>query len=112
MVRDTITPRQPARAARSGVLFGLAALLLVLIAPSPAAARLLDGVAVTAQACTMSGGGGADSLGGTRGRDVICGLGGRDRLRGNGGHDVLLGGGGGDLLQGKTGSDRLRRRPG
>src|SRR5687768_5384228 len=99
MVRNTITPRQPARGARSGVLFGLAALLLVLIAPSPAAARLIDEVAVTAQACTMTGGGGADSLGGTAGRDVMCGLGGADRLRGNGGHDVVLGGGGGDLLQ-------------
>ena len=64
MARDTITPRQPARGARSGALFGLAALLLVLIAPSPAAARLIDEVAVTAQSCTMTGGGGADSLGG------------------------------------------------
>ena len=111
MVPDTITPQQSASGARSRALFGLAALLLVLVVPSPAAARLID-EAVTAQACTMTGDGGADRLDGTGGRDVMCGLGGRDRLRGNGGHDVVLGGGGGDLLQGKAGSDRLDGGPG
>ncbi len=88
-------------------------LLLATLAIAPAAnAMLVDPVAVSAQACTMTGDGGADSLGGTAGRDVMCGLGGRDRLRGNGGHDVVLGGGGSDLLQGKGGSDRLDGGPG
>ena len=94
-----------------GVRYGFAALLARARSPaSPAAAMPVDGVGYSAQACTMSGGEGADSLGGTRGRDVMCGLGGRDRLRGNGGHDVLLGGGGGDLAlkarRGPTGSWR------
>ena len=113
MARDTITPRQRAGGARRVALLGFAAALLVVATPaSPAAAMLVDPVAVSAQACTMTGDGGADSLGGTAGRDVVCGLGGADRIRGQGGHDVLLGGAGGDLLQGKTGSDRLDGGPG
>jgi RTX calcium-binding nonapeptide repeat (4 copies) len=83
-------------------------LLLATLAIAPAAnAMLVDPVAVSAQACTVTGDGGADRLAGTAGRDVVCGLGGSDRIRGERGHDVLLGGAGGDLLQGKTGSDRL-----
>jgi hypothetical protein len=90
-----------------------AAVLLVVATPaSPAAAISVDAVGYSAQACTMVGDGGADSLGGKGDRDVVCGRGGTDRIRGNGGHDVLLGGGGGDLLQGKTGSDLLNGGPG
>ena len=45
-------------------------LLLATLAIAPAAnAMLVDPVAVSAQACTMSGDAGADSLGGTAGRD-------------------------------------------
>jgi Ca2+-binding RTX toxin-like protein len=90
-----------------------AAVSLVVATPaSPAAAMPGDAVGYSAQACTMVGDGGADSLGGKGDRDVVCGRGGTDRIRGNGGHDVLLGGGGGDLLQGKTGSDLLNGGPG
>ena len=72
MVRNTITPRQPARGARLRALMAFAAVSLVVAAPaSPAAAMSVDAVGYSAQACTMVGGGGADLLGGTGGRDVM-----------------------------------------
>ena len=82
--------------------------LFVMLAVAPAAsAGPVDPVGQSAQACSITGTGGADRLDGTAGEDRICGRGGADRLRAGEAADVLLGGGGGDLLQGKAGPDRL-----
>ena len=87
--------------------------LFVMLAVAPAAsAGPVDAVAHSAQACSITGTGGADRLAGTAGEDRMCGRGGADRVGGGGAADVLFGGAGGDLLQGKAGSDRLGGGPG
>ena len=103
MARDTITPLQPASGVWRRALVGFAAVLLVIAAISPAASAMpMDAVAVSAQACTMSGTGAADRLVGSTRGDVICGRGGRDLL-----DDALFGGAGADDLRGGPGDDGL-----
>src|SRR5918992_1096633 len=111
MARDTITP-QAATGARRRVLWGLAAVLLVVATPTPAAARPIDSIAASAQACTMVGSGAADRLVGSAARDVICGRGGGDLLQGKLRSDRLDGGPGNDRLFGGAGADDLRGGPG
>ena len=94
------------------LLVSCVVLLVMLVVAPAASAMLVDPVAHSARACSITGTGGADRLSGTAGDDRVCGLGGADRIRGERGHDVLVGGAGGDLLQGKSGRDRLDGGPG
>ena len=93
-------------------LVSCAVLLVMLVVAPAASAMLIDPVAHSARACSITGTGGADRLSGTAGDDRVCGLGGADRMVGARGHDVIVGGAGGDLLQGKSGRDRLDGGPG
>jgi Tol biopolymer transport system component len=61
----------------------------------------------SANACTIEGTSGMETLTGTRGADVICALGGNDTIRGLGGNDLLRGGGGVDVMEGDAGADKL-----
>jgi Ca2+-binding RTX toxin-like protein len=54
----------------------------------------------------ITGGGGADTLGGLDGNDVLQGLGGADTLNGGAGNDTLDGGTGIDTMIGGGGNDR------
>ena len=94
------------------LLVSCAVLLVMLVVAPAASAMLIDPVAHSARACSITGTGGADRLSGTAGDDRVCGLGGADRIRGERGHDLLVGGAGSDLLQGKAGRDRLEGGPG
>jgi Ca2+-binding RTX toxin-like protein len=60
-----------------------------------------------AQACTIIGTNGNDTLTGTNGADVICGLGGNDTINGGNGNDTIYAGTGNDAVGGGNGSDTI-----
>lgn len=61
----------------------------------------------TAQAVTITGTSGNDSLSGGAGADQIYGQAGNDTISGNGGNDTLGGGNGNDTINGDAGNDTI-----
>ena len=87
--------------------FGVAFLLVALIAAAVALPSAQSAPRCLGKKATIARGGGNNVIQGTKGHDVIHGGGGRDRIDGRGGNDRICGGRGRDTIIGGRGSDRL-----